>query len=81
MTTVETAEKGDLLSGLKAIAIYLGITPRQAKYLIERGRLPFWREGNIIFARRSSLIRWMTEREDSGGDPPRPRLGHKAGNA
>lgn len=59
---------GELLCGAKSIARFLGLSPRQTVYLIERNRVPIWREGRRIFARRASLEAWSKEREKTGGD-------------
>lgn len=57
---------GDLCYGARAIAQHLGITPRQALGLMERGRLPFFREGRVLCARRSTLNDWLAQREAAG---------------
>jgi len=54
---------GDLLMGANAIAKYLGITPRQTYRLIYGGVLPTFKLGGAVSARRSSLSRWLAERE------------------
>jgi excisionase family DNA binding protein len=48
---VNTADTAGLLYGGKAIAAFLGITPKTAYHLIERGRLPV-----IRIARRHRLL-------------------------
>lgn len=57
---------GDLLYGAPQIARHLGITDRQVYTLAAAGRLPHWREGKSILARRSSLSAWMLARESAG---------------
>ena len=60
----EPAPVGDLLYGVPAIAEYLGLAVRQARHLCEVGRVPTFKLGNkIICARRSTLSRWLAERE------------------
>jgi excisionase family DNA binding protein len=61
--TTHNAAVGDLLYGARPIAEHLGITERQARYLIDQGTLPSWKEGKTICARRSSLNDWMDRRE------------------
>ena len=56
MPESETPRLGDdLLVGVQAIADFIGRTPRQAQYLCERGRIPFFRLGSRIAARKSEL--------------------------
>jgi excisionase family DNA binding protein len=45
----------DLLYGAHAIAEYLNITVRQAEHLIETGRIPIFKIGRTVAARRSKL--------------------------
>lgn len=45
----------DRLSGAKAIAAFLGITPRRAVVLLERGALPAGKEGRTWIASRQAL--------------------------
>jgi len=45
----------DRLSGAKAIATFLGITPRRAVFLLERGFLPAGKEGRTWIASRRAL--------------------------
>ena len=54
---------GDMLYGVAAIGEFLGLKKRQALYLIESERVPFFRVGKIICARRSSLTQWLAEQE------------------
>lgn len=61
--TTDNAGVGDLLYGARPIAEHLGITERQARYLIDQRTLPAWKEGKMICARRSSLNAWMDRRE------------------
>ena len=50
----------NLLYGVKAIAAFLGVTPRQALGLIERGHLTHFHVGKIVCARRSTLTAWLS---------------------
>ncbi len=54
---------GELLYGVRSIADFLGVSPRQALYLTEKQAFPFWREDRVICARRGTIQAWMTERE------------------
>lgn len=54
---------GDLCYGVRAVAAALGVKHRQALRLVEEDRIPFWREGRTICARRSTLAAWVAERE------------------
>ena len=56
-------EPADLLYGVPAIADYLGLTQHQARHNIDKGRIPTFRMGAIICARKSSLVRWLDEQE------------------
>lgn len=52
---------GDLLLGAKAIADYLGISPRQTYRLTYDGLLPHFKLGGTVAARRSALTRWLDD--------------------
>ena len=58
--------RGELLYGAPAIAAFLGITERQARHLADKARIPTWKEGKLICARRASLEAWMLAREAAG---------------
>jgi excisionase family DNA binding protein len=60
-------QDGDLLYGATAIAAHLGIRKRQALYLIESNRLPHFRIGKIVCARRSLLSQWLAGLSDGLG--------------
>jgi hypothetical protein len=53
----------DLLYGARKIGDYLGITQRQAEHLIETKRIPFFKIGKTVAARRSKLIAAIEELE------------------
>ena len=46
----------DRLEGAKAIAAFMGITERQARWRIDRGLLPHAREGERIVASKRALL-------------------------
>jgi hypothetical protein len=55
-TTDDEALSSDVLWGIIAIARYLGRSPRQTAYLIEKGEIPVKRLGpRTIAARKSEL--------------------------
>ena len=59
----------DLLRGADQIAAYLGLSRRQAYHVISHKRLPTFRLGTVICARKSSLLRWIeAEEAKSMGD-------------
>lgn len=55
----------DLAYGLKAIAAHLGVTPRQAQWLHESGKIPTFKMGNAVCALRSAIDRALAERAAS----------------
>ena len=62
---------GDLLRGADAIAEFLFGDPGQRRrvyYLVgeARVRLPHFKLGAMICARRSTLLRWIEDRENQG---------------
>ena len=48
-------ETNDLLHGIKRIAAFLEIGPRQAQYLHDKGEIPTFKIGKIVCARKSGL--------------------------
>jgi hypothetical protein len=57
---------GDLLRGGHEIAAFLFGTKanrRKVYYLAERSRLPVFRLGSVLCARRSVLMRWIAGQE------------------
>lgn len=53
----------DLLLGAKAIADFLGVTPRQVYRLIYDDCIPSFKLGGTVAARRSTLMRWLADQE------------------
>ena len=53
----------DLLYGTDAIARFLGVKPRAAFHLIETRRIPFFKIGKVVCARRTSLAAKLDELE------------------
>ena len=54
-------ENADLISGARAIASRLGLTERQVRHHHELGRIPTFKIGTTIVARRSTLNAWLAE--------------------
>lgn len=55
----------DVLKGAEEIAAFLGEKPRAVFYAISKGRLPHYRIGESIRARKSALRQWIAEQEAS----------------
>lgn len=53
----------DLLRGTREIATFLGLPNRVVSYHIECERLPVFRLGALICARKSTLLQWVAEQE------------------
>ena len=53
--TTDTQSQPDLLYGVHAIADYLGIKKRAAQHLVETGRIPAFKIGKTVCARRSTV--------------------------
>jgi hypothetical protein len=56
-------QEGDLLYGALPISRHLGLTERQVRHLHETGRMPSFKVGHIVCARRSTLNTWLAEQE------------------
>ena len=55
----------DILKGADEIADFLGMDRRAIYFAVSKGRLPTFRIGSGVFARKSTLIAWISERERS----------------
>lgn len=53
----------DLLDGAEEIASFLGWKRRRVYHLADSNRIPVFKVGNSLCARRSSLLAWVAERE------------------
>lgn len=53
----------DILKGAEEIAEFLGEEARAVFYAIAKGRLPHFRVGQNIRARKSTLLAWIAEQE------------------
>jgi hypothetical protein len=56
-------EMGPLLYGVRSIAQFLGIKPRQAMHLIEQDRLPHFRVGRVLCTTRATLSDWLASQQ------------------
>jgi hypothetical protein len=61
--TDTTNQESDLLYGTNAIAAFLGIKLRSAQHLVETKRIPFFKVGKTVCARRSKLTAKIAELE------------------
>jgi hypothetical protein len=65
---IHTAGESDILTGHKAIARFLGLSPRQISWHDEQGNLPTFRIGRTVCARKSTLLQWIEEQEQARRD-------------
>ncbi len=63
-----TIQESDILTGHKAIARFLGLSPRQISWHDEQGNLPTFRIGRTVCARKSKLLKWLDELEQEQRD-------------
>lgn len=56
----------DLLKGAEEIAAFTGFDARSVYHFASKGRLPHFRVGALICARKSTLMRWIDEQEAAG---------------
>lgn len=56
----------EILSGVKEIARFLGLKPRQVSWHAERGNIPVFRMGTTICSRKATLVQWIEEKERAG---------------
>lgn len=55
----------DLLYGVKSIAEFLGIKERSAQHLVETRRIPYFKVGKTVCARRSKVLAAFDQLEES----------------
>ncbi|WOS62163.1 hypothetical protein [Sinorhizobium fredii] len=60
---IQTPIETDILSGIKNIARFLGLKPRQVSWHHERGNIPTFLLGHTVCARKSKLLQWLDELE------------------
>lgn len=63
----------EVLTGHKAIARFLGLTPRQVSWHDEQGNMPTFRIGRTVCARKAKLLQWIEEQEQSARDQRRQK--------
>ena len=76
MTVPEPVFAADLLRGADEISEFLfgDVRDRRKVYhLAETSRLPIFRLGSVLCARRSVLLEWIERQEERNGNPGRPR--------
>ncbi len=54
---------GDLLQGAEAIGDFLGMDRRAVYFAVSKNRLPTFRIGAGVFARKSTLMAWISKQE------------------
>jgi excisionase family DNA binding protein len=64
---VSEVEPLDLLAGAAEIAMFMRLSRRQIYHLVETSRLPVFRLGTQLCARRSTLLRWIEDMERATG--------------
>lgn len=57
----------DILQGADSIAKFMGVTRRQAYHFVADGRIPTFRIGAIICARKSTILNWIAQQEAAQG--------------
>lgn len=55
----------DTLYGAAAVASFLGLPRRAVYHAVSTGRLPVFRIGETVAARKSTLLAWIAEQEQS----------------
>ncbi|MEE9925804.1 MAG: DNA-binding protein [Brucella anthropi] len=63
---MEVELKDDLLMGAKAIAGFLGCNDRQVYHMLAKRQLPGFKIGDVIAARKSSILKHIEELEKQG---------------
>jgi excisionase family DNA binding protein len=66
VTDTTTDNAADLLYGVGAIATFLGVKKRAAYHLVETNRIPHFKVGKTVCARRSKLMAALEELEAAG---------------
>lgn len=54
---------GDVLYGARAIGAFLGIPVTKIYHRVRKRDIPFFKIGDILCARRSTLTDWLDEQE------------------
>ncbi|QNQ40059.1 DNA-binding protein [Brucella intermedia] len=53
----------DLLVGAKAISEFSGFPARTIYHLCDKGVFPHFRAGDLLCARKSTILRWVSDQE------------------
>jgi hypothetical protein len=61
--TDDTDDEAGLLYGAEAIAAFLGIEVKQARHRIDEGKIPTFKIGATVCARRRTLKAWLASLE------------------
>jgi excisionase family DNA binding protein len=62
-TGTDMTEQADLLYGVPKIAEFLGLTPKAVYHLVASKRLPSFKIGATVCARRASLLALLAQLE------------------
>lgn len=63
----DNEDSDNVMCGANRIAAFLNIDRRSVYYLAGLNRLPVFRLGCMICARKSVLLNWMKQQEDRNG--------------
>ncbi|MFB2553702.1 helix-turn-helix domain-containing protein [Ensifer soli] len=61
----DNALADDILKGAEEIARFLGMDRRAIYFAVSKGRLPTFRIGTSVFARKSTLSAWIVQQESA----------------
>lgn len=69
----------DILRGAEAIQAFLGFEKRsQVYHYASKGEIPVFRMGRVLCARKSTLLRFIEQRESEAAKPALPKTGTDA---
>ena len=60
------ASSAELLYGARAIGLHLGLSENAVEHLVALQRIPTFRIGRRVVARRATLDAWLTDQERAG---------------
>lgn len=63
MTSDNDNLAADILRGAEAISAFIGLPRRAVYHAVSKGHLPHFKIGEMICARRSTLVAWISEQE------------------
>lgn len=63
MTSDNDNLAADILRGAEAISAFIGLPRRSVYHAVSKGHLPHFKIGEMICARRSTLVAWISEQE------------------